>query len=197
MHTKGIPIQENMPAKQALLVIDIQNDFVGPEAKLPVDKAQADLMIQNANLLISEFTDRNSEVVYVVNEFSASDRIANWFRNGAAIEGEPGAELSARIQPAGSARFPKSSSDAFSNASFDAYLRKQRITEVILLGVFADQCVLATAKGAIQRGYSVVTVSDAIASKSDKALSAAIEKHKRTGATVTKTTDLLAQLKKK
>jgi nicotinamidase-related amidase len=102
--------------------------------------------------------------------------------------------VSKRLNVVSDSYFSKSHPDAFSNDQFDSFLRKRSVSEIILDGVFADQCVLSTARGAIHRGYSVVTVSDAVAAKNQHALQGAIRKHRSSGATIATTEDIVAAL---
>jgi nicotinamidase-related amidase len=57
----------------------------------------------------------------------------------------------------------KNTSSAFHSSPIDLYLRNMQIQTLVLTGVAADQCVLATAIDAADRGFHVVIVSDAVA----------------------------------
>ena len=183
-HTKGPAIDTNLPEKHALLVIDLQVDCLDASGRMPVDSAQAGVMIKNVNKLIVDFHKRQRDVIYIVTEYSETDYVANWFRNYAGIKGTPGAAMSKKIRIVSDHRFVKEQSDAFSNAKLDHFLRSKKITHLTLTGVFSDRCVLATARAALQRGYRVITVSDAIAARNVDAKQAALKKHRRSGAEI-------------
>lgn len=50
--------------------------------------------------------------------------------------------------------------NAFENASLHRQLQRRGVDTLILSGVFADQCVMATAKGGRHMGYDVFVVED-------------------------------------
>ena len=57
----------------------------------------------------------------------------------------------------------KNTSSAFHTTPVDLYLRNLGIDTLILTGVAADQCVLATAIDAADRGFHVILATDAVA----------------------------------
>jgi len=193
-YTKGRPIESNMPEKYAFLIIDIQKDFMTPDGKLPVDSHQAQRVLKTINTIIETVDVNTLEIVYIGNEFSPSDRIANWFRNDAALKGEEGSKLDSRLKVVNNLYYTKDRPDAYSNDALDQYLRNKQVNKVLIAGVFADQCVLATARGALQRGYKVITLSDGVAAKNDKKLKKALQKHKESGTMVISSAEFLRQL---
>jgi nicotinamidase-related amidase len=56
---------------------------------------------------------------------------------------------------------------AFFQTDLDTFLREKRIETLVLTGAETDVCVLATALAAVDRGFRVVIVEDAICSSSD------------------------------
>jgi len=56
---------------------------------------------------------------------------------------------------------------AFFQSDLDTFLREKRIETLVLTGAETDVCVLATALAAVDRGFRVVIVEDAICSSSD------------------------------
>jgi nicotinamidase-related amidase len=63
---------------------------------------------------------------------------------------------------------------AFEAPGFEAALRDLAADTLILTGVETDVCVLATAIGAMDRGYRVILIADALASGSDAGHGAAL-----------------------
>ena len=59
--------------------------------------------------------------------------------------------------------FDKNTSSAFHTTPIDLYLRNMQIETLVLTGVAADQCVLATAIDAADRGFHVIIAADACA----------------------------------
>lgn len=64
--------------------------------------------------------------------------------------------------------FDKRVYSAFSNASLHRFLRSKNIDTLIITGAETDVCVLSTALAAVDFGYRVIVVEDAICSSSDK-----------------------------
>ncbi|WNQ14113.1 isochorismatase family cysteine hydrolase [Paenibacillus aurantius] len=160
--------------RSALLVLDVQKDFLGEHALLPVAANQQEPLIANINQCIEKATQENLPVVYIGNEFEKTQFLSNWFRNHAALKGSPGTELDDRIYRVEGDYFPKNRGDAFTNPELLSFLKSKQISHLFIIGVFAEGCVTDTAKGALRRSFKVTVLSDAVAgandSKRDKAL---------------------------
>lgn len=167
--------------KQALLIIDIQNDFTGDKAKMPVNKVQAQQMIDNLNRVIDHADKQKIEIIYIGNEYSKWDFI-NLFRNFAAIKGTDGTKQDNRLHVVTDKYFSKKRGNAFSNPAIDTYLQSMNVVELYIAGLKAEACVLATVKGALYRKYQVNVLTDCIATNSDKKREKMIIKYEKIGA---------------
>jgi len=58
--------------------------------------------------------------------------------------------------------FAKNRTDAFSNRKMEQFLIDHQVDEIFLVGLDAAFCVYYTALGALQRGYRVTVVTDAV-----------------------------------
>ncbi len=190
----GEPIQTGLPDKSAFIILDIQNDFMLPTGRLPIDQGQSSGIIRNINKLTAGFGKNHMDVIYIGNEFKESDTVANWFRNNSAIKGTEGAKLVAELNVINTNYFAKEHPDAFTNKLFDQFLRDRKITKLIIAGVFGDQCVLSTVKAALNRKFEVTIVSDAIGTKTDKKLANILETYKKIGVGVEKTDQLVSRV---
>jgi nicotinamidase-related amidase len=152
--------------KSAVLLMDIQYDFLSREGgRMPVDERGAKAVLRVANDVLSKRVLAEAVPILVVNHFSATERIANFFRKGAAIAGSVGAEFDVRLKRSGSeVVIAKASPSAFSNPELEKYLRAQGVQELYVLGVFAEGCVRSTVVDAVKRGYTVHVMASAIAS---------------------------------
>ena len=83
---------QNFTSNKALLVLDIQNDFTGDRAKMPVDGQQVGTVIKNLNKIIDRAKDIGLTIIYIGNEYSKFD-ILNIFRNFASLKGTAGAQV--------------------------------------------------------------------------------------------------------
>jgi nicotinamidase-related amidase len=151
----------------ALLLLDLQCDFMQSSGRLPVGEKRAIAVIDCISRLLTAAPDKGLHPIFITNEFSPSDRVGNFFRNRSAIRGSAGAAIDPRIMAAGRPIFTKEKSDAFSNPELVTYLGAHEMTHLVIAGVFAEGCVRATAKEAVRRGYHVSVVSDGVESDKD------------------------------
>lgn len=177
----------------ALIVLDLQRDFLEDTGRMPIARGQVAPLIAVANAMIDAAAADRAPVVYVVNQFPRSAFVLNFFRHGAAITGSSGAEVDPRVHATDGVRFAKSEGDAFSNPALDAFLRERGVRQLVLLGVFAPRCVRATARGALRRGYGVTVVRDGVAAASDRARDTALAEMETDGATSATSAALLRQ----
>jgi len=66
-------------------------------------------------------------------------------------------------------------SSGFANTDLDLLLKRHGIRRVILIGLLANTCVEATARFAVELGYDVTVVNDAIASFTQAEMRAALD----------------------
>jgi nicotinamidase-related amidase len=152
----------------ALVVIDAQKDFLeGP----------ADPMLAATDQLIQGAPRFGVAVVYV--------------------RSEPGAPLDPRLSGAHEPVFSKRRSDAFSNADLDTYFRGHEIDHLVLAGARVDSSVYYTALGAMNRGYKVKVVSDAVAASSTARRDGALEALRQRGVEVIVTERMIAEWARK
>jgi nicotinamidase-related amidase len=171
-----------MSTTTAVLVLDLQRDFLEDAGRMRIARHQVDGVLAAANAVIDRASAQGVPVAYVLNEYPPSDWLLNFLRRGAAVVGSPGAELDPRVHVVGDLRFPKSHGDAFTNSALDPALRERGATHLVTLGVFAPYCVRATVRGALGRGYRVTVVRDGVAAASDRARDKALEKMTGDGA---------------
>ena len=170
--------------RSALLVIDMQEDFLSPRGRLPVEPAAVSSLVESVNHAIAEAAAGGIPVIHIVNRFPAA-RLSNLFRNFAAIEGSAGAAIDERVSVGTAPVLSKRRGDAFSNPALGALLTRQGVNRVILAGVHANGCVLATARGALRRGYVAGVLSGCVASRSRRATQRALGKMERIGVSIT------------
>jgi nicotinamidase-related amidase len=181
--TKGSMIPKYESPKTVLLVLDMQEDFLGENAKLPINKEQIPAITAVVNSLIDEFERNGRQIIYVKSEFPKI-AIGNRIRHYAAIEGSQGTNIYGKIRISGKAIFSKKEPDAFSNPEFEKYLEANQVNQLVITGVYADQCVLYTTLGALNRKYQVKFVRNGVGSSSEKAVNKACETAKKRGAEV-------------
>lgn len=168
----------------AVLLMDLQKDFLDlKEGRMPVDRQSAQAVLDTANEVLSKRVLAEALPILVMNQFPAAQRIANFFRKGAAIAGSAGSELDGRLESHRQAKVvAKASSSAFSNPELQQYLRAQDVQELYVLGVFAEGCVRSTVLDAMKLGYAVHVIADAVATNASWKKRFALWSMKRAGA---------------
>ncbi|BFT94469.1 MAG: hypothetical protein MNSN_02070 [Minisyncoccus archaeiphilus] len=153
--TKGNKISLYDNPRKALLVTDVQNDAT------KMDFKNIDTMIDSINKAIDKAKDSDMEIIYIVNELPCYGckelKVAIPFGKDT-----PGAEIDNRIMIASDNIFSKWRGDAFSNSKLDDFLISNQINEIYLTGVDGLQCVNFTMQGAVNRGYRVHGIREAI-----------------------------------
>jgi nicotinamidase-related amidase len=89
-----------------------------------------------------------------------------------------------RVRIASDAIFSKTASNAFSNPALEIWLRRNLVGRIVIVGVFAHACVCQTVRGALNRGYSVVVVREAVGGKSERSRDDAVAGLRKRGAVV-------------
>lgn len=160
MATKGKKIAAYPDPRKALVVLDIQEGYSGTDSRQPVTGTPATGMIATVNRLIEKASESGMEVAYIRQVFSNNliVRLHGGKRQGRVI-------VDRRIQMINGNDFEKNRTDAFSNRQFEQFLIDRQVNELYLVGVDAAFCVYYTALGALNRGYRVTVVTDAVMSR--------------------------------
>jgi nicotinamidase/pyrazinamidase len=188
--TKGEKIGTYEKPNRALLVIDIQDDFSGPNSKM-YTQGDAEAAIARANDVIARAEKSQWPIIYIRHEFSGCMTcIAKVFMGGRGTHTSPGIVMDKRVAVKSKNEIIKHRGDSFSNPELDAFLRKNSVNELILVGLDAQQCVYNTAKGALNRGYRVNIVTDAILLSEKEKWNELMEKYKRDGINILASKDL-------
>jgi nicotinamidase-related amidase len=176
----------------ALLLIDLQRDFLEAGGRMPISASDADCVISTADRLVQHGVNAGWKLVFIKNEFKKSDWIGNLFRKHAAIEGTAGAEIDPRVSvPEGGSVVSKSRPDAFTNPELAGLLNGSGIHKIVILGVMAEGCVRATVNGARSLGFSVTVVSDGVASSQDFLKRFGLNRMQKAGAGLSKCSEIL------
>ncbi len=162
----------------ALLVIDIQEDYTGPQARKRY--RDGDRIVAASNALLARARERGLVIVYIENVFD--NPIMSALSGGMNAPGAPGTEMDRRLVKVQGARtFTKNRSDAFSNVELDAYLKASQVDHVLITGLDGAYCVSATAHGALNRGYKVTLFPEGIATESSKSIEKLIQGWREAG----------------
>ena len=167
---------------KALILVDLQEDYTGPQA--PQRYQEPERLILAANQLI-EAAHAGGWPVYLVRVAMPNDWFHPLMTGGTAIAGTKGAELDARLVRDDTVEIVKTKSDAFTNPALDTQLADKQVGELFIAGLDAKFCVKKTVGGALNRGYKVNVVREAIATRHSTPLEEHIKEYESAGAEMT------------
>ena len=149
-----------IPATTALIVVDMQNDFVKPGGALVVPSAAE--TIPAVQRLLALARGHGPAVFYTQDTHEPGDiEFPIWGEH--VLRGSWGWRIVDELTPqAGERVIEKLRYDGFFGTSLDHELRLRGIATVIVCGTVANICVLHTAGSAALRGYGVILPVDAI-----------------------------------
>ena len=148
--------------KKALLVIDLQNDYLW-EARKKQFTYDSESLINAVNVLIECCHADGHDVIYI--EHNIQNLWTNRLIFGHSIAGTEGAKLYGDLKIVSQNRFVKLFPDAFSCKAFKDFVSKNAYDCVAICGIDEGGCVSATAKGAVKHGLSVEMLTAGIATK--------------------------------
>jgi ureidoacrylate peracid hydrolase len=177
------------PEETALLVVDMQNDYVhkdGVNAKLGSTlwkTVKENRVVENISRLVAAsravsipvffvrvaYRRDLEDVVEKISDFSLKGYYNSMKDHPRAIEGTWGCEFLEGLQPEeGDYVITKKRGSAFYNTDLELLLRSSGIRTLIMTGTLTDHCVNATVSSAIDRDFNVVVVTDGTAAGAQK-----------------------------
>ena len=150
-------------SREALLILDMLNDFVLPGAALEVpDTRKAIPAIKRE---IQRARREGNPVIYICDAHDADDKEFSKFGWPAhAVKGSKGGQVVDELRPgAGDIIVEKTTYAGFYRTKLDDILRDLGVDSLRLTGTVTHICVLFTAYDAVLRDYAVTVVEDGIA----------------------------------
>ena len=173
------------PRHTALLVIDMQRDFLDPcgyAARAGLDVSRLRSVIEPIRELVSAARAADLLIVHT-REGHVSDlsdcpayKLERSHRAGAPIgssgplgrllvRGEYGHDFIDELQPlSGEAVIDKAGYSAFHGTDLALLLARRGVTELLIAGITTEVCVSSTLRAAVELGYRCFTIADACAS---------------------------------
>ena len=166
--------------KQALIIIDMQNDFVLSGA--PACVAGAYATVPATCRLLADFRSRGLPVFHIIREYrpDGSDieitRLVAFLNKGRyLLPGTSGAEIVEALKPVqGEYTIVKNRFSAFMNTELDFMLRRLKVTDLVVCGTQYPVCVRATIFDAVCHGYHVTNIIDATSAATEEIAAANI-----------------------
>ncbi len=148
---------------EALLVIDMLNDFVIEGAPLEVPEARK--VIPAVKREIEKAKAGGGHVVYICDAHDSDDREFTKFGWPAhAVKGTKGAEVTDELSPGkDDIVIKKTTYSGFYNTGLDETLRNLGVDRIRLTGCVTHICIMFTASDAVLRDYKVELVRDGVA----------------------------------
>lgn len=163
--------------KKALLVIDMLNDFIREEGKLYIGK-RGEKIILPIQRQLKYFREKDNPVFYICDCHRFDDKEFKLFPSHC-VSGTKGAEIIEELKPAhNDFIIHKRRYSGFFQTDLDISLREKGISEIELVGVCTNICVLYTAASARMLDYKVTVLKDAVASFDDDAHNFALQQMK-------------------
>jgi ureidoacrylate peracid hydrolase len=178
------------PRYAALIVVDVQNDFVSPEGsagKRGEDVGAAMAMIPNLTGLIDQARRVGLTIIYIRTTHSDWTDTASWVyrtsqKSGLSTcrEGSWGAEFYDGIVPLPTERVViKHRYSAFINTDLNTVLKARGIQSVLVCGVATNVCVETTARDGYMYDYYVTMIDDCSAAYDAKLHMSTLENIRR------------------
>ena len=141
---------------QALLLIDVQNDYF-PGGAYALDSIEA--ASANAAELLTHFRNAGLPLIHVRHEFTSAD--APFFRPGT-----PGADIHPSVAPtAGETVITKHAVNAFHGTDLKARLDALGVDQLVIAGAMSHMCIEGATRAAADFGYKCRVIHDACATR--------------------------------
>lgn len=162
------------PARTALLVVDVQNDFCHPDGvfgRSGNDLSMVAAILPKLVALIDTARTAGVTIIFVQAIYDPVYLPAAWHERNARIgfetprcvSGTWGADFHVVKPQVGDIVVRKHRYSAFVDTELDGLLRSMQIQTVVMSGVATNICVESTARDAFMKGYYVALVDDACA----------------------------------
>jgi biuret amidohydrolase len=156
------------PARTAMIVVDMQNDFVAEGAALQSKQALA--MADELAQTLAFCRDNGIRVIYTAHVHREDGSDMGLYddlyppidQRAALVDGTPGSEIFPALTPApGEHVIKKHRYSGFFATDLDLILREWGIDSVVISGTTTENCCHATARDAMFHNYKVAFLSDA------------------------------------
>lgn len=173
--------------KTALIIIDMQNDFVLPDSPACVAGAQA--TIPSLVKVLTLFRNKSHPVFHLSREYREDGSDIENFRHKDFMQGNKyavpntfGCQIVEELTPLENEhRIIKNRFSGFMNTELDFILRRLSVSELVVTGTQYPNCIRATVFDAIALGYEVTVVTDATSAATEEIAKANIEDLKNVG----------------
>ena len=193
------------PSHTALLIIDIQSDFAGPDGmagRVGLNRSAVEPMIDRIEALL-EAARAMQTPIFFARVITRPETDSSALKTLMERRGRPGAEAICRagtpgadfyrVAPReGEGSLEKPIFSCFHGTDFNAQLRAKGIDTLVVTGMTTDCCVDCTVREAFHLNYNVFVVSDATCAYSEALHVGALRGMEKNCALLTKSADVLS-----
>lgn len=157
------------PAASALLIIDMQEQFIIPSSRgfLP----DSELIVDNIEALLKAYRKHGLPVIHTRHALGKGEQpghMGRWWKE-VLKDGNPLTRTVERLAPInGETAIRKAQYSAFAGTRLDQVLKAKGISKLLITGVMTHLCCDTTARDAFMRGYDVYLVVDGTASRNEE-----------------------------
>jgi nicotinamidase-related amidase len=196
-------------SKTAILIIDPQNDFMSelsPIWALVGPSVKGHNLIEHLQQLIKAAEKNEMFVFYSPHMYTQND-LNDWtslngidkvmFENKMFVQGTKGHEYVSGLEPSASTIIlsPHKGLSNFWSGDVVIQLRERGVETLIIAGMSANMCVDSHTRDAIENGFDVIVVADAVAGAGDDAMQAAFTNYEFLAHEVLTTAQVLGKIK--
>lgn len=154
--------------RTAIIVVDMENDFVAPGA--PLETPMGHALIPTLQKLLDHARQSGMRVIYTTHTHRRDGCDMGLYgeiwppiaERAGLVDGGPGIEIYPDVAPVGDEPvIKKHRYSGFFGTDLDMILRTEKIETVAVTGVTTENCCHATARDAMFNGYRVAFISDA------------------------------------
>jgi nicotinamidase-related amidase len=128
---------------KALLVIDVQEDYVGEKRNTKRFPYHSENLLSHINQRTKDSTEKECLVIYILNRF---------FYQSKKFTPQPAKGLDVVFKSI----FIKSRTNCFSNPDLTRFLHENNVTDLELVEIDGNYCVAASARAGKKKGFSVI-----------------------------------------
>ncbi len=142
-------------SKQALIIVDIQNDYFENGALPLVNPIAAS---ENAGKILDYFRTNSLPIAHI--QHVSPEGVPFM------VSGTSGVEIHENVKPlSGENVFAKKFPNSFRETGLQDYLKANEVDEVVIVGMMTHMCIDATTRAAFDFGYKCTVIADACASR--------------------------------
>lgn len=141
-----------MSGKRALIVIDMQNDYLWNERR-PMFNYNTKALVENVNSTIDRHRQEGADIIYIAQIFP--NIVTNRMFIGFSIKNTEGAKLFGGLDVVSELYFEKNFPSCYTAKKFKEHMSNKNYSEIYLCGLDLCGCVGATAESAAKTGAKV------------------------------------------